>query len=391
MSKIPTLQFLKDVLICSLGAFGGPEAHYGVFLDQMVQKKNYVTEEEMIELIALCGVLPGPSSTQTMVSIGYKVGGMKLAWLTLLVWALPAMAIMTLFSFVYQLFDFSDTFQNGIRYLGPMAVGFIVAAAFGIGKKVVKDKLTFFLLIIGALVTYFYRSPWIFPAILILGGVISTFVSNEKQIFNHVKLNPPWKYLIAFFVFAIGSVLLAMVWDNHIFYLFESFYRYGYLVFGGGQVVIAVMYSDLVELHKFMTSEQFLAGYGLVQGMPGPMFSFASYVGGLASTEKGALYQIFAAFASGVGIFFPGTLLIFFVYPIWENLKKVKAVKLSLKGINAIAGGLIVSAAILLLQKNGLAFDNLIVTVMTIILILSKKIPIPLLVGLTIVAGFVLG
>jgi chromate transporter len=97
MSKIPTLQFLKDVLICSLGAFGGPEAHYGVFLDQMVQKKKYVTEEEMIELIALCGVLPGPSSTQTMVSIGYKVGGMKLAWLTLLVWALPAMAMMTLF------------------------------------------------------------------------------------------------------------------------------------------------------------------------------------------------------------------------------------------------------------------------------------------------------
>ena len=96
--------FLKDVLICSLGAYGGPEAHYGVFTDQMVIKKKYLDEHEMIELIALTGILPGPSSTQTIISIGYKVGGPVLALLTMLVWSLPAIIIMTLLSFLYAFF-----------------------------------------------------------------------------------------------------------------------------------------------------------------------------------------------------------------------------------------------------------------------------------------------
>lgn len=88
--------FLKDVFICSLGSYGGPEAHYGVFTDQMVIKKNYLAEEELVELIALTGILPGPSSTQTIVAIGYKMGGPLLALLTMLVWALPVLILMTL-------------------------------------------------------------------------------------------------------------------------------------------------------------------------------------------------------------------------------------------------------------------------------------------------------
>ena len=92
-------RFLKDVFICSLGAYGGPEAHFGVFTDQLVQKKKYLTEEELAELIALTGILPGPSSTQTIVAIGYKTGGPILAFLTFLVWALPVLSIMTLLSY----------------------------------------------------------------------------------------------------------------------------------------------------------------------------------------------------------------------------------------------------------------------------------------------------
>ncbi|HRX45861.1 MAG TPA: chromate transporter, partial [Acholeplasmataceae bacterium] len=110
------LTFLKDVFICSLGAFGGPEAHYGVFTDHMVIKKKYLTEEEMIELIALTGLLPGPSSTQTMLAIGYKVGGPRLLFLTLLVWAAPAILLMTLFSFLYAFLSYEGIDQNILRY-----------------------------------------------------------------------------------------------------------------------------------------------------------------------------------------------------------------------------------------------------------------------------------
>ncbi len=161
MEKIKWRTFLKDVFICSLGAYGGPEAHYGVFTDQLVIKKQYVTEEEMVELIAVTGILPGPSSTQTIVAIGHKVGGPWLGLLTMLVWSLPVLVVMTLLSFLSQFLISLNLSQDGLRYIGPMAVGFILVAAYRIGRKVVKDKVTLSLLLFGAVTTYLIREPWI--------------------------------------------------------------------------------------------------------------------------------------------------------------------------------------------------------------------------------------
>ncbi|TNF07199.1 MAG: chromate transporter, partial [Bacillota bacterium] len=284
--------FLKDVLICSLGAYGGPEAHYGVFTDQMVVKKKYLTEDELVELIALTGVLPGPSSTQTITSIGYKIGGPKLAFLTLMVWALPAIVVMTILSFLYFFMRENNLDTDGLRLIGPMAVGFIAVAAYRIGRKVIKSKLTLLLFLFGAVTTFFFRSAWIFPLVLVLGGLVVVIASKEKELWNHVKLNPPWKFLIAFATIAFGSILVNLVITSRVIYLFESFYRYGYLVIGGGQVVIPYMYSDLVEIHQYMTSAQFLTGFGIVQGIPGPMFSFSAYAGGLAAQTEGAFIQV---------------------------------------------------------------------------------------------------
>lgn len=382
--------FLKDVFICSLGAYGGPEAHYGVFTDQLVIKKGYLNEEELVELIALCSILPGPTSTQTIVSIGYKVGGPLLAFLTMLVWALPVLTVMTLLSFLYQFLNNMNISQAGLRYIGPMAVGFIVVAAFQIGRKVVKDKITVFLLLLGSITTYFIREAWIFPTVLIIGGIVSIITSKEDKLWNRVKISPPWGYLIAFGVFALGSILLTLLWNNRIFHLFESFYRYGYLVFGGGQVVVPVMHSELVEVNKYMTNQEFLTGYGLVQGLPGPMFSFSAYAGGMAARGGSALTQVLGAIAGGIGIFLPGLLLIYFIYPVWENLKKIKGIKVSLKGINAVAGGLIAVSAVILMQKSGFMIDNFIVMIITILLLLTKKIPATLIVLGVLAAGFIL-
>jgi len=382
--------FLKDVFICSLGAYGGPEAHYGVFTDQMVIKRKYLNEEELVELIALCSILPGPSSTQTIVSIGYKIGGPLLAFLTMLVWALPVITVMTLLSFIYQFLNSKNISEAGLRYIGPMAVGFIVVAAYRIGVKVVTDKTTIGLFLLGAITTYFIREAWVFPLVLIIGGVVSIISSKEKNLWNRVKINPPWFYLIAFIVITLGSIALTLLWDNKIVHLFESFYRYGYLVFGGGQVVVPVMHSDLVQVNQYMTNEEFLTGYGLVQGLPGPMFSFSAYAGGMAARGGSVLTQVLGALAGGIGIFLPGLLLIFFIYPIWENLKKIKGIKVSLKGINAVAGGLIAVAAVILMQKSGLVIDNIIVTLITMGLLISKKIPAPIIVVLAIVAGFII-
>lgn len=388
--KVRWRTFLKDVFICSLGSYGGPEAHFGVFTDQMVIKKHYLTEEELVELIALTGILPGPSSTQTIVAIGYKMGGPLLALLTMLVWALPVLTLMTLLSFLSQLLGNMNISQDGLRYIGPMAVGFIVVASFHIGRKVVTDKITFLLLLIGGITTYFIREPWIYPLVLILGGVVSIITSKEENLWNRVRINPPWGYLITFGIFALGGILLNFIWDNRFIHLFESFYRYGYLVIGGGQVVVPLMYSELVEVNKFMTNQEFLTGYGLVQGMPGPMFSFSAYAGGMAARGGGVATQILGAMAGGIGIFLPGLLLIYFIYPIWESLKQIKGIRVSLKGITAVAGGLVTVAAIILMQNSGFSLDNIIVMILTLVLLFTKKIPAPLIVLGVLAAGFIL-
>lgn len=388
-NEITRSTFLKDVLICSLSAYGGPEAHYGVFTDQMVVKKNYLSEEELLELIALTGILPGPSSTQTIVAIGYEVGGPMMAFLTMLVWSLPVLIIMTLLSFLTDSLGSMNLPRDGLRYIGPMAVGFIILAAYRISSKVVTDRLSLFLLLASVITTYFIRSPFIYPLLLILGGLASVVSSKEKNLWNSVKLDPPWKYLYAFLFFGLGSFLLSRVWDNTIVHLFESFYRYGYLVIGGGQVVVPLMYNELLEVNRYMTNQEFLTGYGLVQGLPGPMFSFSAYAGGMAARGGSIAFQVLGALAGGLAIFLPGLLLIYFVYPIWENLKSIRGIKVSLKGITAVAGGFISVAAIILMQKSGFAVENIAVTAGTVILLL-KKIPAPIIVLGVIILGFLL-
>lgn len=386
--KVSYKTFLWDVFLCSLGAYGGPEAHYGVFTDQMINKKHYITEEELVELIALTGILPGPSSTQTIVAIGHKMGGPKLALLTMLVWSVPVVMLMIALSFLSQILGAFSLSEEGFRYIGPMAVAFIAMAAFKIGVKVAKDSFTVMLLIFGAVATYLVREPFIYPTVLILGGILSVAVSKEKDVWNRVKLSPPWKYLIAFFVFAAGALLLNALFDNVLLDIFESFYRYGYLVIGGGQVVVPLMYSELVELKSYMTSQEFLTGFGLVQGLPGPMFSFSAYAGGMAARGGSAFLQVMGGLLGAVGIFLPGLLLIFFVIPIWEKLKSIRGIKISLRGVTAVAGGLILTAAVLLMIKSGFTLDNFLVMGGTLLLLAWKKIPAPLIVLGVILLGF---
>jgi chromate transporter len=219
---------------------------------------------------------------------------------------------------------------------------------------------------------------------------VSIAFSKERDLWNRVRLEPPWRYLVLFIVFALGGIALIAVTDHRLVILFESFYRYGYLVFGGGQVVVPVMHGELVEIHRYMTDQEFLIGYGLVQGLPGPMFSFAAYAGGMAARGGSTLLQVLGAVAGGVGIFLPGVLLIYFVYPVWEELKGIKAVRVSLKGINAVAGGMIAVAAVILMAKSGITAVNIIVVAISVALLFSRKVPATIIVLAAILAGFLI-
>lgn len=382
--------FLKDVFICALGAYGGPESHFGVFTDQLVTRRRYLSEEELVELLALCSVLPGPTSSQTIVAVGHKLGGPVLAALTMAVWALPAVVIMGAISFLYGFLEGRDASMSFMRFVGPAALGFILVAALRIGRKVATDRLTVALMLAGAIFCYFVRATWAFPAALIAGGAISYAAGAGKRSWEGLELRPPWGYLVAFALLAFTAVALSAATGSPIARLFEAFYRFGYLVFGGGQVVVPLMHAELVGLRGYLSHEEFMTGYGLVQGIPGPMFSFAAYVGGMAMRGSGALYQAAGIAVAGASIFLPGMLLIFFVYPIWDSLKKAQAIKAALRGIGAVAGGLMALAAVILSQADGFRPTSLAAAAISAAAMASRRIPAPLIVAGALAAGFLI-
>jgi chromate transporter len=389
MEKVSTARFLTDVLICSLGAYGGPQSHYGVYEHQLVNKRKYISHEELIELMSLCAVLPGPTSTQTIVSVGYKMGGPRLAALTMLVWALPIVLVMGALSFAYEALAAGGGGISALRFVPAMAVGFILVAALRIGRKVVIDWRTAILFFISAGLSYFFRYPWLFPIMLIAGGAAEVLARRSEAHWTAPKLEPKWGYIVAFAVIAAAGLVLSLAGVHPLATLFERFYRYGYLVFGGGQVVVPMMYGELVEQSRLLTGEEFLAGYGLVQGLPGPMFSFASFAGGLSARGAGVLNQAAGAALGAAGIFLPGLLLIFFVYPLWDAIRSVPAIKIAISGVNAVAGGMLASAAVVIFLAAGVSIETVLVAGATAVLLGFTKIPAPFAVLLALGAGLV--
>jgi len=384
------LPFLKDVFFCLLSAFGGPETHFSVMMDHLVIKKKYISETELIEMASLCHMLPGPTSTQLIISIGHKLGGPRLALPAMLIWALPSLVILSALSFMYQFFYQSDLSMDALDYIAPMAVGFILIAAFRLGKTVISNRTTAIIFILSAITTYLIRTPWSLPLVLLLGGIAAVIISRQNDMWQRVEVKPSWRYMLIFLFFGVGSFVAANTFDFRLLDLFDSFYRFGYLVFGGGQVAVPLMYGDLVDVHHYMTGQEFMAGYGLSQGIPGPMFSFSGYAGGLAARGEGTWFQVLGAVISGIAVFLPGMLLIFFVYPIWESVKKVKGIQISLTGINAAAGGMLAGMCFVLLRMNGFSPQNITFTLVTAALMLWGKIPTPLIVVATLAFGVLL-
>lgn len=384
--KINKVAFLKDVLICSLGAFGGPEAHYGVFNHQLVDRKNYLSEEELLEYMALTSVLPGPSSTQTIVAIGVKHGGPFLGFLTLLVWALPIVIALMFLALGLRFFDLTESLTPFIQSLGYIAIAFILYAGIKMALKTFKTPLRITLSLIALGLTFFYRLSWVFPLILILGGLIHAFLVKIE--IKETKVAPvfKWTYLNGFLILAVVT-FFGLQSDSLLIYLFSQFYQFGYLVIGGGQVVIPYMVETLVNIQELISLSDFLGGLGLVQGLPGPMFSFASYAGGLAAFDQSFLMQGVSSILSAVGLFLPGILLLYFVYPLFSSIKSYGFVRSALLGITSVATGLVLSTALTLFIETPFEIIGSLIILITLSLLFSKKMPAPFIVLCVTILG----
>ncbi|MTI22496.1 chromate efflux transporter [Fulvivirga sp. RKSG066] len=382
--------FLRDVLILAVSAFGGPQAHIAMLFDRMVKKRGYLSEEDLIELNALCQILPGPTSTQTITAIGFKIGGPNLAYLTLLVWMIPAVLIMTTAGVIMSELHAKNMSIEFTKFIQPMAVGFVAYAALKISLKVIKTKTAVTILIFSALGSFYLNSPYAFPVILLISGAFTALKYKRQPVEEKDRIKIQWSN----FLLWAGVFLLAAALGGITRYLpvrlFENFYRSGSLIFGGGQVLIPFLYTEFVEFKQYLTSEEFLSGYAMVQSLPGPVFSFCAYIGALSMRTYGIGGQILGGLVASLGIFLPGTFLIFFVVRFWEGLKKYRIVKASLEGINAASSGMVTAAAVLMflpLEPNTL---NVSITIGTFALLKFTKVPAPLIILGGLAAGFIL-
>lgn len=405
------IPFLKAVFIHSLTAFGGPQAHIGMMLKTFVHRRPYVTEQELMEYNAFCQLLPGASSTQTLTLIGYKRGGVILAVLTLIIWILPASILMGALSFLLHFIDKKALNIDIFKFIPPMAVGFLVYATVMAFNISIKNTVTWIIMSICAIATFLlFKQPWIFPLLIVLGG-ITTNLSRKRipQVEQKPRKIKWWNFWLFGIIFITAGFFSEVArkdnWPNRTpINLFENTYRMGSLVFGGGQVLMPMMYeqfcvrpdavkeknidNEVVRIDK----DDMYTGMGIVRALPGPVFSIASFAGGMAlkdygkTPEERGFMQFVGCLIGTVAIFLPSALLVLFFFPIWHNLRKYAAVYRSLEGINAVVVGIMIASTFYLMKDISLldirlgSLINAIVIAGTFTLLQYTKIPPPFIV-----------
>ncbi len=398
--------FLKAVFFYTISAFGGPQGHLGMMMKTFVDGRKDVTKEELMEYLSFCQLLPGATSTQTITLIGYKRGGVPLAILTLLVWIMPACIIMSAFSFLVYYVNTYHVSLDLFRFVQPMAVGFIAFAGYRMFKISIRSTITYVIMFAGILITYFmFKTPWVFPILIVLGGVVTNFSNRripEKENIKpkEIRWTNIWLFLLLFLIVGfLSETARRHDWkDKKAYALTENVYRFGSLVFGGGDVLMPMMYEQYVVRKKtqYMTRDEYLTGWGLVRAIPGPVFSVASYTGGMVLRDMGKKMQVLGCIIGCIGIFLPSALLVLFFYPVWHNLKKYVIVFRALEGINAVVVGIMWAAFLYLLKDisitamSTVSLVNILVIVGTFLLLTFTKIRSPYIVMSCLLLGMII-
>ena len=362
------IPFLKAVFQHSLTAFGGPQVHVGLLQHRFVTQRKDISSEELMEYNAFCQLLPGASSTQTVVLIAFKRGGFSLAWITLLIWILPASSFMASLAIAYTHFDLQPLLKS-LHLLQPMVIGFIASATYLLYQKAIRNTITLFVFIAAGLLTIIgFKTPWTIPVVIILAGIVTNFSNKRIPDQGAAPKKIKWIHLHLFLFFFMAAGFLSeqstrQNWEQRkVFNLFENNYRFGSFVFGGGDVLIPMMYEQYVtrpNTERIKESKRdvlkldraaFLTGSGIVRAIPGPIFSIASFTGALALAEKGIGGQVLGAIVASIGVFLPSFFIVLFFFPIWQKLKKYALFYRSLEGIYAAVVGIMLGATLYLLK-----------------------------------------
>ncbi|OEL06918.1 ChrA protein [Staphylococcus xylosus] len=322
-------------------SFGGPTAHLGYFYDEYVKKRKWLDEKEYSDLVALCQFLPGPASSQVGIGIGTIRGGIGGGIISFIGFTIPSVIILMIFSTLFTNSDASFTWMQGLKLV---AVAIVAQAIIGMGKKLTDTKTTIalalFVLILSLVINNIYIQVIALSITGIYGLIFLKQTSTDRTKTKNKSFKLPKKLgfisLLLFFLLLTVLPIASSMTNNLWLKMFDSFYRSGSLVFGGGHVVLPLLKNEFVPI-RLISTDNFITGYAAAQAVPGPLFTFASYIGMSIEGVGGAILATIA-------IFLPAFLLLFGILPFWDNIKSNIYAEGFLKGISAGVVGILIAA-----------------------------------------------
>ncbi len=342
--KESRLKLLLEILFVStrlgLTSFGGPTAHLGYFHNEYVRRRKWMDEKSYADLVALAQFLPGPASSQVGIGIGVMRGGLIEGIVSFIGFTLPSVIALILFALLLQSFDVSDA--GWIKGLKIVAVAVVAHAILGMAKNLAPDLKRKALALLALIGTLLWPSSLSQIGVILIAALIGymLYKNSAETTEGRIKFPVTKKIgalsLALFFAFLVSLPILREVTGSYWVAMFDSFYRAGSLVFGGGHVVLPLLEREFVQT-GWLTEEAFLAGYGATQAVPGPLFTFAAYLGAVMNGWAGGLFATAA-------IFLPAFLLIVGVLPFWDALRTNQKVKGAIMGVNAAVLGILISA-----------------------------------------------
>ena len=326
-------------------SFGGPVAHLGYFRNEYVVRRRWLDEQSYADLVALCQFLPGPASSQVGLSVGLLRAGVPGAVASWIGFTLPSALALVLFSYGLDALDASDA--GWLHGLKIVAVAVVAHAVWGMARTLAPDRPRATIAILAAVAVLAWTTALAQVLAIAAAGVVGWRLFRvDGEAATRTQLSVPVGPKLAatawmlFFALLLALPLARHFSDAHALALFDSFYRVGSLVFGGGHVVLPLIHEQVVP-PGWLTNEQFIAGYGAAQAVPGPLFSFAAYLG---ATVAPAPSGWGGATIALVAIYLPSFLLVIGALPLWDALRSRPAAQSALRGVNAAVVGLLAAA-----------------------------------------------
>ena len=335
---------LLEVLLAAgklgLTSFGGPAAHLAYFHHEYVHRRKWMDERSYADLVALCQFLPGPASSQAGIGIGIARAGLLGGFAAWLGFTMPSFFMLLAFAFFLQRFDAGGA--GWIHGLKLVAVAIVAHAVYAMGQKLAPDQGRATVAVAAAAAVLLWPSAFVQILVIAAAGLLGLWLFRKETAENAAFLRIPVGKAVALGCLALYFMLLAAlpmlraVVENERLAMFDSFYRAGALVFGGGHVVLPLLEQEVVPT-GWVSREAFLAGYGAAQAVPGPLFTFAGYLGAVGGGAAEAAIAL-------AGIFLPGFLLVAGALPFWNELRKSAKLQGALAGINAAVVGILLAA-----------------------------------------------